>query len=306
MRQISDLDIKLLKVFVAIVESGGFAAAQARLNSAPSTLSEQIKDLEFRAGFTVCLRGRRGFKLTKQGEQLYDAAVELFDTLELFKNKVAVIGGRNSGQLAVGLVDSMVTSPHMPMSAVIRRFEKAMPDVRVNLIVEPPPELEIAVLEGRVDLAIGPYPGERKGIDYLSLYRERETLFCGPGNELFARAPANISDADLATATFVACGYPSQADTSRFRPIMFVHNMEALLMLLLSGGYVGYLPTHLARSWVEKDSLRPILPDSHSFDARFYVLTKKVVVQDPVRKAFMKAVVDVCKEKAAQLEQLGA
>lgn len=306
MRQVSDLDIKLLKVFAAIVESGGFTAAQTRLNSAPSTLSEQIKDLEFRAGFTVCLRGRRGFKLTKQGEQLYQSAVELFDSLELFKNKVAVIGGRNSGQLTVGLVDSMVTSPQMPMSAVIRRFEKAMPDVRVNLIVEPPPELEIAVLEGRVDLAIGPYPGKRKGIDYLSLYSERETLFCGLGNELFVRPAADITDTDLAAATFVACGYPSQADTSRFRPSVFVHNMEALLMLLLSGGYVGYLPTHLARSWVEKGSLRPILPDSCSFDARFYVLTKKVAVQDPVRRAFMKAVVDVCKDKTVQPQTLKA
>lgn len=293
MRQVSDLDIRLLKVFVAIVESGGFAAAQERLNLAPSTLSEQIKDLEYRAGFTVCLRGRRGFKLTKQGEQLYEAAVELFDSLELFKNKVAVLGGRNSGSLALGLVDSMVTNPKLSMAAVIRRFEKLMPKVHVNLIIEPPPELETALLEGRIDLAIGPYPGKRKGIDYEALYTERETLYCGQGNALFTCAPDGISDADLKEATFVACGYPSQADTSRFRPSLLVHNMEALLMLLLSGGYVGYLPDHLATSWVEKKALKPIKPDAYSFDAHFYVLTKQVAVQDPVCKTFVKAVVEV-------------
>jgi DNA-binding transcriptional LysR family regulator len=58
------LDLRLLRIFVTIVEAGGFAAAQGELNLALSTISSHVAALEARLGMTLCRRGRSGFHLT--------------------------------------------------------------------------------------------------------------------------------------------------------------------------------------------------------------------------------------------------
>ena len=65
---VTDSDLRLLRVFRAVVACGGFAAAELELNINRSTISRHIKDLETRLGVTLCRRGRGGFALTPEGE----------------------------------------------------------------------------------------------------------------------------------------------------------------------------------------------------------------------------------------------
>ena len=55
--QISDMDLRLLRVFRTVVDCGGMAAAELELNIGTSTVSRHIKDLETRLGLTLCRRG---------------------------------------------------------------------------------------------------------------------------------------------------------------------------------------------------------------------------------------------------------
>ena len=50
LKQLSDVDLKLLRVFVQIVDCGSFTAAQAHLNISQSVLSERLKSLAIRLG----------------------------------------------------------------------------------------------------------------------------------------------------------------------------------------------------------------------------------------------------------------
>ena len=61
----------------AVVACGGFAAAELELNINRSTISRHIKDLETRLGVTLCRRGRGGFALTREGEQVYTSALKM-------------------------------------------------------------------------------------------------------------------------------------------------------------------------------------------------------------------------------------
>ena len=58
--QLSDMDLRLLRVFKSVVECGGMAAAELELNIGISTVSRHIKDLETRLGLSLCRRGRAG------------------------------------------------------------------------------------------------------------------------------------------------------------------------------------------------------------------------------------------------------
>jgi DNA-binding transcriptional LysR family regulator len=59
---VSDFDLRLLRVFVAIAEAGSFTAAQMVLNLGQSTISNQMAALEQRLGYRLCERGRSGFR----------------------------------------------------------------------------------------------------------------------------------------------------------------------------------------------------------------------------------------------------
>ena len=75
--QLSDADLRLLRVFKAVVDCGGMASAELELNLAMSTISRHVKDLETRLGLVLCRRGRAGFALTPEGQQLYEATQRL-------------------------------------------------------------------------------------------------------------------------------------------------------------------------------------------------------------------------------------
>lgn len=69
--QLSDMDLRLLRVFKAVVDCGGMSAAELELNISLSTISKHIKDLEQRLGLTLCQRGREGFAVTDEGLLIY-------------------------------------------------------------------------------------------------------------------------------------------------------------------------------------------------------------------------------------------
>ena len=73
--QISDADIRLLRVFQAVADCGGMTAAELELNISTSTISRHVKDLETRLGLTLCRRGRGGFALTPEGARIAGLAI---------------------------------------------------------------------------------------------------------------------------------------------------------------------------------------------------------------------------------------
>ncbi|MEX5669688.1 LysR family transcriptional regulator, partial [Pseudomonas neuropathica] len=71
--QLHDLDLHLLRLFVSVVECGGFSAAQGELGLSQSSISQQMAKLETRLGYRLCSRGKGGFKITPKGERLLTA-----------------------------------------------------------------------------------------------------------------------------------------------------------------------------------------------------------------------------------------
>ena len=70
--RVSDVDIRLLRVFRAVVACGGVSAAELELNIGRSTISRHLTDLELRLGVKLCDRGPAGFALTAEGEQVLE------------------------------------------------------------------------------------------------------------------------------------------------------------------------------------------------------------------------------------------
>ncbi|WP_334313340.1 LysR family transcriptional regulator [Psychrosphaera algicola] len=83
-KPLSEYDLRLLRIFVAVVEHNGFAAAANTLGITRSTISIHMSNLETRMKLTLCLRGRGGFSLTEDGQVIYRAVMDLFESFDGF------------------------------------------------------------------------------------------------------------------------------------------------------------------------------------------------------------------------------
>src|SRR5690606_19014218 len=193
--QVSDFDLRLLRVFCRVAECGGFSAAESVLGIGRSAISQQMSGLEQRLGLRLCQRGRAGFALTDEGREVYQSSLQLFGALESFRNSVNGLHRELRGELNIGLTDNLVTVPHMRITHALARLKERGPDVRINIRMVPPSEVEQGVLDGRLHIGVVPQAGALPGLDYQPLYGERSQLYCAVGHPLFDIDEAQLDDA---------------------------------------------------------------------------------------------------------------
>lgn len=255
--RVSDIDLRWLHVFITVVRCGGYSAAQAELNIGLATISAHMNSLEGRLGVRLCQRGRAGFKLTDDGQLVYEEAVLLSNSMERFSSLSQTLGAELAGKLHIGVVDTITTARSPLLSESIREFNQRENRVQINLHVASRKELEKAVITGQYDFAIGPFATHYSGLTALPLYEEAHTVFCGVNHSQFG-SKQELSTKDLLGLPISARGYSAIDDCERIgsqNQRAVVNNLEAQLSLLLSGGYLGYLPVHYAAPWVESKQL---------------------------------------------------
>lgn len=291
MKQLHDVDLKLVRVFVAVVRHGGFSAAQAALNVSQSTISEQMTTLETRLGLKLCERGRGGFRLTEHGHATYEAAQRLLLAVESFCMDTSVLAQRIAGRLQLGLIDNTVTDEASPILPALQRFLALGHDVQIDIYIGSPAELEARILDGRLHLAIGHFPLQVAGLDYTALYDEADGLFCGKGHPLHS-AP---DDGDalmklISTSRVVARAYMQERDLQLLEtsmPAATVDNVEAQAILILSGAYIGFLPLHYAQRWVDSGRMRRLRARNLENRWPFSVVTRRSQAMPAVLRAFI-------------------
>lgn len=287
---LTDVDLRMLRTFCAIVDAGGFTAAQVPLNTSLSRLSVLVRDLEVRLGYSLCKRGKSGFQLTEEGEETYAAAQDLFANIGHFRQRTAMLSGRHRELLRIGTVDSLITLEHCPVPAAIAQLRAAQPGVHIDLHVMRPDELEQAVLEERIQVAVGAFHHRLSGLHYQALFEEEQHLYCASGHPFFQRPDQNLTYEELSAADYVDRGYVAENKRPcelRFASAVSAFSMEAIALLIFSDTYIGYLPTHYAASWVERGRLRSIMPQRLAYRSAFHCVTRQGVEQKSTVSRFL-------------------
>ncbi|MGQ9371294.1 LysR family transcriptional regulator [Azospirillum sp. ST 5-10] len=300
MRRLDNIDLRLLRVFVALADSGGFADAQIALNLSQSTLSTHLAALERKLGATLCERGRRGFRLTEFGEATYDAAKRLFAAIDAFETRIGRDRGTLTGRLRLGVVDGVVTSPALGIHGALARYCAYAPDVFVDLVQGTPGELESAVAEGARDVVVGPMSQKVPGLTYLPIHREAHALYCGRGHPLFEIPDAAIERSAIEESAFSVRGYRHFDDLYRAnhpRPSGTVIHMEAQMMMILSGRFIGFLPRHIGDTWAERGQMRALKPATYNFASQHFVVTRS----NDAQRALVQSFVQEIKRQAASV-----
>lgn len=285
------MDLKLFKVFKAVVESGGFTPAQAELNIGLAAISKQISDLEIRLGMRLCTRGREKFGLTEQGKVIYQASLDLFSALDTFRGRLGNVRGELLGDLTIAVIDNTCSDPNSPIVPVLRAWRERAPKARIRLSVAPLEEIEQGILKGQFAAGIVPVYTEKTDFDAMPVYREAVELYCSCDHPFFSLQDSEINDEKLATAEYIEHVYANHQD--KFRP-MGPRNMsavatqvEAVAMLVLTGRYLGHLPTHWAKSYVDRGQMRSLKPSRFRVTTPFKLLYRQCGRSNPLLDVFL-------------------
>ncbi|MFI5015334.1 MAG: LysR family transcriptional regulator [Hyphomicrobiales bacterium] len=276
---VSDLDLRLLRVFMAVADHGGFAAAEVALAKNKSAISMDIANLETRLGVRLCVRGRAGFSLTDEGQMVYLAALQLFADIGHFRDKVATATRKVTGQVTLVMVDNIVSIAEQKLSLALARFCKTYPDVDLTLASAPASIAERQVLDGVADIGISVLPRAMAALETIPIFREEVRLYCGRGHPLFDGSRGPITDATLAEHRIVG---PSASDDPAFaasvsvwRAGAFAEALDARVLLALGGAFLAFLPPHYAKRWVDEGKLKEVSSERFASANMFHVFFKK-------------------------------
>ncbi|MGM0743521.1 MAG: substrate-binding domain-containing protein [Pseudomonadota bacterium] len=174
------------------------------------------------------------------------------------------------GEIAIGVVDNLITNDECRLSDAVRIAIATAQDLKVVLKIGPPDSIEEQLVRGQIQLAITPRFQARKGVSQVPLFVEKQRLICGKGHPLFDLEEDKLTAEVVAEQDSVRRGFvsPLTPYSSFFdHPALALsHQMEGIAYFILSGKYVGFLPESYVNYWVERHEMRLIRPDLFSFD----------------------------------------
>lgn len=294
--QVGDAELRLLRIFRAVVACGGLAAAELELNIGRSTISRHLKDLETRLGLVLCRRGRAGFALTADGQRVYDGAQRLLGAMDAFREDVRDMHAELVGQLHIALFDKTVTNPQARIGQAIRAFRRQAPAVSLELTVATLGEIEAAVMDGRVHVGVAPDHHRSDSLRYAPLFDEQMYLYCGRQHPLFGADHGALDWQELQDYDYAGLAFhsPNMDATHRFqlRRRAVASDQEGIATLILSGCYLGFLPDHYAAPFEQHGLVQRIDHPECRYEVRFVAIQRRAAHPSRVTEAFMTALAE--------------
>ena len=125
------MDLKQLKTFIRVAETGSLSKASDRLRLAQPALSRHIKMLEQAVGVPLFVRSGRGMLLTDAGQRLLSRVAGLVYQLESSLDEVRSSGAKPSGTVAFGM---MPTVSYLLAARLMRRVAEELPAVSLRVV----------------------------------------------------------------------------------------------------------------------------------------------------------------------------
>ncbi len=290
-RKLGDSHIRLLRIYKSVVECGGFAATEIELNISRPAISMAITELESLLDIRLCNRGRSGFSVTDEGVKVYEATLQLLSGLENFRTQVNTIKQELRGELNIGITDNLVTFPKMRVTRSLTKLKDRGPEVVINIRMMPPNQIETGILDGQLQIGVVPDLRRLPDLNYIPLYKEKSLLYCSREHPLFEQDNSNLSDTELAAYDSVLPAYPQAADIKQQQKVLSASasstDREGVAFLILSGRYLGFLPTHFAQRWVKEGEMCAVQPEKRKFITHYSAITRKAGRPNYVLEVFL-------------------
>jgi LysR family nitrogen assimilation transcriptional regulator len=296
------MDIRHLRYFVGVADSGSLMKASERLHVAQPSLSVHLSNLEVELGVKLMQRSNRGVELTAEGQVLYDRATAL---LCLYRETVASVKdlrARPSGAVSIGMPSSC--SP-LIAADLYRRVREELPGVTLYISDASSAMVYEWLIDGRIDFAILFSLPEDANLDCMPLQVEE---FCLASKADGAFLSDSIDfDSIFERQLVVSCRATTwrkilddvaERHGKQLNTPIETESVAVMKSIILAGEASGLLPLSCVRAEVECGSMHAqrVNPEIRGMLTLACLPSSQL---NPTRRAVRDLVVDAIKSNSA-------
>jgi len=171
------MQIESLKVFCDLAETQSFTKAAQINGVTQSAVSQQISALERVFKSLLIERSKKMFRLTREGEVLYDYAKQILQSYSSLDNRLQELKDVISGTIRVATIYSIGLHDLPPY---VQKFMQSYPTVNVHIEYRQARQVYEDVLSNIVDLGLIAYPVKDSKLEVVPLRKEPLVLICHP------------------------------------------------------------------------------------------------------------------------------
>jgi len=189
------MELRQLRMFIAVAEEGGFSRAADRLHLVQSAVSAGIRGLERELGTPLFDRDTRHVELSDAGHALLPEARSVLSAVTLASDSVAQVGGGLRGSVTLGIMQALAM-PRVSTARLIAAFQRDHPGVRISARhVGGSTQMARQIEEGTVDLGIlSLIDRAPAALELTPLASEPILLACAPGHRLAGSDTVSLTD----------------------------------------------------------------------------------------------------------------
>lgn len=272
-------DLRALRVFVAVVETGSLTEAAHRLAIAPSTVSKRLSALESSVSGQLVIRSTKCLHVTELGRGFYDRCIAILHEVEGAEMDVGEYNAEPQGVLRVSAAPVFASRHLMP---IIARLLERHPKVCIDLSLTSSEEDLVA---SGIDVAIRISHDLDPSLVAVRL-APNIRVFCAAPTYLKAHGQP-VSVKDLVHHNCLIVGNVSQSATWPMRrpdgtietvPVSgsFVcNNGDMVRQALLAGLGIGHLARFMVHEHIASGQLVELFPESRVVASHIYVVFPK-------------------------------
>ena len=286
------MQIESLKVFCDLVETESFTKAAQVNEVTQSAVSQQISALERFFKSLLIERSKKHFRLTREGEVLYDYSKQILQTYASLDSRLQELKDIISGTIRVATIYSIGLHDLPPY---IKKFMQSYPTVAVHVDYRQAKQVYEDVVSNVVDLGLIAYPIKDPKLEIVPLRKEPLVLICHPQHpftkqksiRLKALAGQKIISFEPDTPTRQALDRILKSHGVEVQHVMEFDNVETVKRAVEIEAGISIVPQGAIAQEIQKHSLASVAIEDGQFFRPTAAIYKKTRVLSPAMKQFL-------------------
>jgi len=286
------MQIESLKVFCDLAETESFTKAAHINQITQSAVSQQISSLEKQFRSLLIERSKKKFRLTREGQVLYEYSKQIIQTYDSLHSKLQEIKDIVSGTIRIATIYSIGLHDLPPY---IKRFLKSYPTVNVHVEYRRSNQVYEDVLGNVVDVGLVAYPAKDNKLEVVPLRRDKLVLICHPQHPFAKNKSVQLRE--LAGQKFI--GFEPDIPTRKaidkilkdqqvmVQHVMEFDNIETVKRAVEIDAGISIVPQGTIIQEVVKQTLVEVELSDGEFYRPLAALYKKDKVLSPAMKQFL-------------------
>ncbi len=286
------MHIENFRIFSNLVENRSFSKA-AKMNSiTQSAVSQQLRAMEKHFNILIIDRSQKQFRLTREGQKLYDSAKEILYRYEKLNSELLEMKKVISGNIHISTIYSIGLHELPPY---IKCFLQKYPSVNVRVEYRRSNLVYEDILHNSADLGLVAFPNRMRQLEVIPFREDELVLICHPQHKLAKSAWVAINDLKDDKLIGFDRDIPTRKATDQiFRdhkldlePIMEFDNIETVKRAVEIDAGVAIVPQATVRQEIKQGTIAKVGLNGGNFTRPLAIIHRRGRVLTPAMKKFI-------------------